>query len=128
MGIQPYRCECRSHASALNLCIYNLAESYVHVKLFMRRPHPRAHLAVLSYGLPGGNLTVYCPAAAGRLSTALGVARTSAFEVRGSYPLRNKAKLQSRGSKAEVRATPSLGLVKSDFIEVQGELPGCACH
>ena len=33
-GIQPYRRQCRSHVPALNLCIYNVAESYVHGKLF----------------------------------------------------------------------------------------------
>ena len=35
MGIQPYRCWCPSHARGLNLCIYDVAEPYVHVKLFM---------------------------------------------------------------------------------------------
>jgi hypothetical protein len=37
MGIEPYRCECRSHLPALNLRIYNIANPYVYVKPFMRR-------------------------------------------------------------------------------------------
>lgn len=32
-GVQPYRCECHRHVSTPNLCIYSIAESYVHVKL-----------------------------------------------------------------------------------------------
>src|ERR1035438_6349585 len=31
-GVQPYRCQRHRHVFHLDLCIYNLAESYVHVK------------------------------------------------------------------------------------------------
>jgi hypothetical protein len=99
MGIQPYRCECHSHAPTLNLCIYNVAESYVRVKLFMRRPRPRAHLAVLSHGLPGGKRAVHL------------VPWPPGLVLYGS-----------------IGKEPIPGLVKSDFVDVQCELPGWACH
>ena len=36
MGVEPHRCKCRSHLPTFRSCIYNLAKSYVQVKLFVR--------------------------------------------------------------------------------------------